>query len=311
VITAIGRIEPRNGIITLAAPSGAGAVVKVSRWLKAENASVMSGEVLAELDSKPAREATYQLSAAKLQVARTKLAKVLSGSDPGERQSRQSELQKAERSLALARANYMRAKTLFDQEALSNEDFDQRATDYYSAQAQVEAARGNLTVVSRVRAVEQAEARAEVAEAEAALGVARTNLNDAVVRSPLHGTLLKISAWPGTQVASGSGLAELGDTGRLQVFAQVYEADVPSLYPGQRAMVRPLNSRVFAPIRATLDSIGTVVDQRDLFSDNSGSDVNTRVVLVKLNVDSADIATARRFVRLNVLVSFLNPRKSL
>lgn len=309
VITAIGRIEPRNGIITLAPPSGSGAVVKVSRWLKAENDAVLQGDVLAELDSKAAREADDRLAAARLAVARARLARILSGTDPGERQSRQSEVQKAQQSLELARANYTRAKKLFAQEALSREDFDQRATDYYSSLAEYEAAKGKLTVVSRVRGVEQIEAQAEVAEAEAALGVARTRLNDAVVRSPLNGTLLKISAWPGTQIASGDGLAELGETGHLQVFAQVYEADIPLLYLGQRATVRPLNSQVFAPIRASVALIGSVVDQRDLFSDNSGSDVNTRVVLVKLNVDPADIATARRFIRLNVLVSFLDPRR--
>lgn len=145
--------------------------------------------------------------------------------------------------------------------------------------------------------------RADIAGAEAEVTRARKQLMSAEIRAPLDGTLIKIYSWPGMKETS-DGLALIGRTGQMQVWAQVFQSDVPRLRVGQRATIRPETGNFTGIIRGELESIVGLVSARDLFATNANNDVNARVVLVKLNLDPDDRKRVERLSGMNVTVRF-------
>ena len=102
----------------------------------------------------------------------------------------------------------------------------------------------------------------------------------------------------------GDGLAIIGRTDRMQVWAQVFQTDVSRLVIGQRATITAESGGFKGKLQARLNSIIGIVSERDLFSIAGNNDVNARVVLVKLNLEPADISKVTRLSGLNVTVRF-------
>jgi HlyD family secretion protein len=132
---------------------------------------------------------------------------------------------------------------------------------------------------------------------------AKRELASAEVRSPLDGNLIRIYSWPGMK-ETDQGLALIGRTDRMQVWAQVFQTDVNRLRIGQGATVTPESGGFSGTMRAELASIIGVVSARDLFATNANNDVNARVVLVKLNLAPDDRDRVKRLSGLNVTVRF-------
>jgi HlyD family secretion protein len=90
----------------------------------------------------------------------------------------------------------------------------------------------------------------------------------------------------------------------MQVWAQVFQTDVSRLAIGQRATITAESGGFKGKLQGKLKSIIGIVSERDLFSIAGNNDVNARVVLVKLDLDPADITQVTRLSGLNVTVRF-------
>jgi len=86
---------------------------------------------------------------------------------------------------------------------------------------------------------DEASARANVADAEAALSTDKTNLSKASIRSPINGVILTRSVDPGNAVAASLQAVTLftiaEDLTQLKLQVNVDEADVGSVHVGQKA----------------------------------------------------------------------------
>jgi HlyD family secretion protein len=122
----------------------------------------------------------------------------------------------------------------------------------------------------------------------------------------MNGTLIQIFSWPGMK-ETDQGLALLGRTDRMQVWAQIFQSDVNRLSIGQRAVVTAETGGFKGSINATLASIISQVSARDLFAISGNNDVNARVVLVKLDLDPEARQQVERLSGLNVIVRFSRP----
>lgn len=171
-----------------------------------------------------------------------------------------------------------KGKELFGEGAVSEEEFGK-------AQA---------SVISR---------QADIQGSQAAVKEARFRLQSAEIKSPLDGTLIRIFSWPGMKETS-DGLALIGRTDKMQVWAQVFQSDIKRLRIGQAATVIPESGGFTGSLEANVRSVIGNVSDRDLFATNSNNDVNARVVLVKLDIAEADQAKVRRLSGMNVTVRF-------
>ena len=143
----------------------------------------------------------------------------------------------------------------------------------------------------------------DVATNKTALVKAKSDLSSALVTSPLNGRLIKIYSWPGMKETS-DGLALVGNTEEMQVWSQVFQTDINKIRVGQRAKVRAESGGFKGTLGATVNAIVGQVSERDLFAVDGSNDVNARVILVKLDIDPADMAKTINLSGLNVLVSF-------
>ncbi len=194
-------------------------------------------------------------------------------------------IRQAEASLSSSRAllpfleiSQRRGNTLFADGAISDEELGKARAGLIRQQSEIES---GLASVER--------ARLELAAAE--------------VLSPLDGRLIRIYSWPGMKETS-DGLALIGRTDRMQVWAQVFQSDLPRLRIGQMATVRAESGGFQGSLRARLRTILGNVSQRDVFAVNGNNDVNARVILVKLDIDPAERDRLSQLSNLNVTVRF-------
>jgi len=162
------------------------------------------------------------------------------------------------------------------------------------AVSEEELGKATASVVSR---------KADIVAGTAAAIKAQLQLEAAEIKSPLDGTLIQIYSWPGMK-ETNEGLAIIGRTNQMQVWAQVYQSDLKRLQIGQSATVRAESGGFSGTVNARLASIVESISNRDIFSINGNNDVNARVVLVKLNVDNADQKRISSLSNLNVIVRF-------
>ncbi|RJG03778.1 efflux RND transporter periplasmic adaptor subunit [Noviherbaspirillum sedimenti] len=93
-------------------------------------------------------------------------------------------------------------------------------------------------------------ARANVESAQGALDVAQKALNDSVVRAPIAGLVASRSVQPGEKVSADNHLLELVDLHQLELETAVPTTDILQLTPGQPAQVKleglatPLTGRI-------------------------------------------------------------------
>jgi len=146
----------------------------------------------------------------------------------------------------------------------------------------------------------------EIESGKATVAKAQTQLAAAEVRSPMNGSLIQIFSWPGMK-ETDQGLALLGRTDRMQVWAQIFQTDVNRIQVGENAVVTAESGGFQGSINARLASIISQVSQRDLFAISGNNDVNARVVLVKLDLDADARRKVERLSGLNVIVRFPRP----
>ena len=147
------------------------------------------------------------------------------------------------------------------------------------------------------------EKRADIEASEAELSQARSELSNAEIRSPMNGRVIRIYSFPGMK-ATDEGIAVIGRTNRMQVWAQVFQTDVNKLKPGQGATVTAEAGGFKGELRANLNAVIGQVSDRDLFAISSNNDVNARVVLVKLDLVPQPDVNVERLSGLNVNVRF-------
>jgi len=165
------------------------------------NTLVKKGDVLAQID-------TTQLEARRVQTE-AQLAAAKAG------------VREAEASLADAKRRLDRLSDLRKSRTVSQQDLD-------TAQATYERALASLEV-----------ARAQVALQEAALKVAVSDIDKAIIRSPIDGIVLYRSIEPGQTVAASFETPVLftlaSDIKKLELLADIDEADVGQVQEGQSA----------------------------------------------------------------------------
>lgn len=208
-VTATGTIEPVTSVTVGTQVSGI-----VSKLYVDYNSVVKKGQVIAELDK---ANLLSQLNTAKANLKRSK----------AEVQNTQANLHSAQAALSYQLSNYQRYRTLYNKGLISANDYENARLNYQQAQQQVASANENI-----------ASAQQQVASAQESVKQAQTNLSYATITSPIDGIVLSKSVEEGQTVAASFNTPELftiaQDLTNMQVVANVDEADIGDVKPGER-----------------------------------------------------------------------------
>jgi HlyD family secretion protein len=177
------------------------------------NSRVRKGEIIAEIDPRLLQGAVLQ-AAADVENAKSNVV------------AARANVVKAKAALVQTKADYDRALALTEKNIGTQQALDQAKANYESAKAAVDAAVASV-----------AQANAQVAQKEAAVAVARTNLNYAIIRSPIDGTVVARNVDVGQTVAASLQAPTIftiaQDLAKMQVYAKVDESDVGRIRTGQ------------------------------------------------------------------------------
>jgi HlyD family secretion protein len=203
---------------------------------------------------------------AELNVSQAKLDELLNGSRAQDIQQAAAAVTDAKAQLEFARLDWERYQTLFKNDDISKQQYDQARTKFESATAQLRQAEEKESLVKEgPRKEDIAGARADVARAQAAVktaeanrlelqrreqelvarraeidrskaqaGISDSQLDDTKVYTPIDGVVLVKSAEPGEVLAAGTTIVTIGDLDHPWLRAYINETDLGRVKLGQK-----------------------------------------------------------------------------
>jgi macrolide-specific efflux system membrane fusion protein len=207
---------------TIGASSLVSVGAEVSGRIKALNVAlgdnVKAGDVIAEIDSLNQENA---VKAAEASLANVEAQKTIQ-----------------EASLAQAKVALQRAEKLSPQKLISD-------ADYQAAQLGVQTAEGQLQAIN-----------AQIQQAEINVDTAKLNLDRTKIVAPSDGTVVAVTVEVGQSVNANNAsptIVKIANLDKMVVKAEISEADVPQVQPGQKVYFTILgdpDTRIDATLRA-------------------------------------------------------------
>jgi HlyD family secretion protein len=260
LITARGRLEPRDGLRRIAGPGEEGAVV--GRLLVDEGDRVAAGQVLAELDVLPIREASAQRALARVAVQEAAVVRL--GVEHVQAESEERRQQ-------------------------------QLRTDGISAVSVQEEAKRKVEAAAA--ALRGADAELLLARAEKLAAFAERDR--AIVRAPHAGQVVKVHARQGERVGA-DGILELARNDAMYAIAEVYETDVARVRAGLKAAIRSAALR--SDVRGTVERVGLKVGKLDALGTDPAARTDARVVEVRVRLDDGTALAGLTNLEVDVLI---------
>jgi HlyD family secretion protein len=234
-VAAVGLVEPETETIEVSC-AVAGLITRVH--VHAGDA-VKAGQPLFSVDDRNA-QAELLLRLAAADAARTRLAKLEQEPRPETIPPVEARVAEAKAVLADAETQVSVIESVSDRRAVREEEVLRRRLARQAAQARVDQAERELALLKAgAWAPDIAVAKAAVAEEEAAVSQARTEIERLTVRAPEAGTILQSKVRAGQYAACGTPeppLLLLGGGTRLNVRAEVDESEAWRVRPGAPAV---------------------------------------------------------------------------
>lgn len=299
-VACLGRISPRDGIVRLSpAASSYPGVSPIGSLRHKEGESVKAGQILAVLESQPRLESTWRAATAQAKVAESRLAQVLAGASATERAAQQAQIDELALLVEAARLQHARSEALKRDSAIAPAGFENTQLALETRQKALEAARARLKRMQEIPEVDVAAARAQFEAAQAEADRAKAELEQAYVRAPADGVIVRICAQVGERPGP-DGVLEFATVDPMYVIAEVDESDVRRIQAGQRVNISGV--ALPGPLTGKVEHIGTKVGRNSLYSPDPASASDNRVVEVRIRLDDASVA--QRFLQATVTVLF-------
>ncbi len=201
-ITANGKIQPETEVKI--SPDVSGEIVELN---VKEGQEIKQGDLLLKIKPDIYQSALERMEAS-LNTSRSNLANAQARVLQVQAQFKQAEL------------NFQRNKKLFEQQTISQADFDNISSNYEVAKAEVEAAKQNVNAATFA-----------INSSEAALKEARENLTKTTIYAPINGTISKLNVEKGERVVgtsqmAGTELLKIANLNKMEVLVDVNENDI-------------------------------------------------------------------------------------
>ena len=259
-VAARGRIKPKDGVLRLAGPSDFVAVV--GKLNVDQGDSVQAGQVIAVMDTLPARE------------ARVKRVQ-------GQITAQEAAIVRARAELANARLERERRQQLSKDGVVADSERDSHDAKVAVAEAALSEAEAGLVAL-------QAELRSAQAERD-----------QSIVKSPISGQVLEVHARPGEKVGP-EGILEMARTDVIYAVAEVYETDISRVKAGQRAVVR--SPALGRELGGVVERVGLKVGKLQSLGTDQATRTDARIVEVEVRLDDPAAVAGLTNLEVEVLI---------
>lgn len=189
-----------------------------------EGKHVKTGDVLVTLEPFDLLERRSEANAKSAQLA-SQLEKLEAGPRKQEIEASKARLAAADAQVQLARQTFERTQRLVKQDNASAEQLDKATNDVKASEANAEALRQELALLTEgTRKEDVAAARASLAAAKAALAMIDRQIEELTVKTPVDGVVEALDLQPGDLVAANAPVLSIMDTRSLWIRTYVPEA---------------------------------------------------------------------------------------
>jgi HlyD family secretion protein len=190
-----------------------------------------------------------------------------------------------------------KTRTIATLKAQINEAQANRQKTIATLKAQINEAEATLKQTSEVRPTDIANAQAEVDSAQATVKRIQVQLDQAYIRAPKTGQILKINTRAG-EIPGNEGILLLGQTDQMYAVAEVYQSNVNQVVPGQTVKVS--SEAIGGELQGTVDWIGMQVQRQNIINSDPSSNLDTRIVEVHVRLDQPSSQKASKFTNLQI-----------
>jgi HlyD family secretion protein len=266
-----------------------------------EGDDVEAGALLAELGNGALRKSELNEAIRSQAVAEARLIRTRAGEDRNRRNAIRAELEATEERLQIASREMQRADQLIGKGGVTEEEAERRRSTVNVAQLEVVRLTALVAESEEVRGEDVALRRSELEEAAAHAESARIRLDMTRILAPRAGRVLKISARKGERIGD-EGLLEIGDVRQMEVVAEVYEADLPSIRIGQPVEVTVKSTSL--NLKGEVVQIGQRIGRRIVLDNDPVADADARVAEVRIRLvsESSRLVEGLTNARVDVLI---------
>lgn len=277
-VSALGRLEPENGIIRVTAPSTpesiTWAVLKILNVNEGDDVS--KGQLLGTTDAAPLLKAKVSEFQARLQLA-----------------LREAEAARSSAEEACVRANV----------ALQEADRRTRLrAQGVAGEEEAESAKGEAEAQAASCDAERTEIRAADARIDvvrASLALVEAALERTRLYAPIDGRVLKLNARPGEFIGH-EGVLELGNVNRMYAIAEVYETDIRYVQIGQKATVS--SAALARPLTGSVEFIRQKVEKQDAIGTDPAASKDARIIEVQILLDDSSEVTGLTNLQVEIII---------
>jgi len=277
-VSALGRLEPGNGIINVTAPSTPQALLGglLIELHVEEGDDVRKGDLLAVTD-------TAAVMAALAREAETGVVY-------------------AEREVEAARSNAVEACVRADVAAQEAERRARLQAQGVAGEEEADNARGEAearkaSCASATTAVRLSETGVEVARAK--LARVEAERQRSVVYAPVDGRVIDIIVRPGELIGE-AGILELAQVSQMKAVAEVYETDIRRVKTGQRATIS--SAALESDLTGTVEHIHQKVQKQDQIGTDPAARKDARIVEVTIALDDSAAAASLSNLQVDVVI---------
>ena len=342
-VVALGKLIPRGEVIKLSVANAEDS--RVNQILVEEGDLVEKNQVIAILQGFENRQRDLEEAEKEVELAQARLEQVRAGdTKQAELAAQRANISRLESQLrnetaekkaaiASAKAQSRQAKLTYDRNqslsregAVSKEAFDQAREQLDMMQAglnerqaqlsntqqtlkeQINQEKENLARLQEIRPVDVRVAEIELERAKIAVGQVKAALEDTKVKVPISGQILRINTRVGEQVNTQQGIVELGRTTEMYAIAEVYETDISKVSIGQSATISSEYGGFEGKLTGKVEHLGLQVGAKQLSegSQDPTQDENSRIVEVKIRIDSEDSKKVAGLTNMKVRVEIGN-----
>lgn len=237
--------------------------------------SVKAGDVLFTLEDKDVRLQLKQAQAG-LDMANSGLAKATGGGAELQELQLKAAMISAEISYDDAKLAFERTKQLFESGAASKATLEQSESRFKLAEQQYNSAKSNYEITTTKTNLENiASAKAQVNQAAAALELAKSQLDNTVVKSPINGVIAARGIEVGELAGSTSIAMSVIDLSSVLVDINATEDMINKIKLGDMAEV-------------TIKSVGDSKCAGEIINISPTIDTRTQSYLVRINIKNED-----------------------
>ncbi len=199
---------------------------------------VQHHQVIARIDDAELR-ARMERAAAELEVLQAEWAQMQAGERPEEIARASERVRRAKAEWDNAQRELERANALYDKGLYATQQLDDARLRTTQSQAAHAMAEKQLRIVRTGARVEDRQAlQARLRAAEAALRLAQTQLQNAVITAPMTGIISHRHVDPGAYITDNTAMATLVDMRTVKIKVPIGERDLGHIRPGLNAQIR-------------------------------------------------------------------------